>query len=81
MTISACGGREGAGRDGVERNSLVIETARELESHPDTIKGGGAKSAEWAFSLEITMILDGSSLAGVMTFFPKMHGHSLLLLL
>lgn len=40
MTTSECGGREGAGRDGAERNSLVIETARELESHPGTIKGG-----------------------------------------
>lgn len=40
MTTSECGGREGAERDGVERNSLVIETARELESHPGTIKGG-----------------------------------------
>lgn len=81
MTTSECGGREGAERDGVERNSLVIETARELESHPGTIKRG-AKGAEWAFSLGITMVLDGSSWAeGVMTFFPETHGHSLLLLL
>lgn len=39
MTTSERGGGEGAGWDRVERNSLVIETAKEFESHPDTIRG------------------------------------------